>query len=169
MSEETPPNANSAAQSPQGPEFVIQKIYIKDLSFESPGVPGVFLKEWQGETNLQLNNKVQVLNEQEGVYEVELAVTVTTKSQGETAYLVEVKQAGVFLLRQFADEQRGHLLGAYCPNILFPFAREVVADMVLRGGFPQLLLQPINFDAFYLQRRQEQGAAGVPQPASGSA
>jgi preprotein translocase subunit SecB len=93
---------------------------------------------------------------------------VTTTSQGETAYLVEIKQGGVFVARGFPEDQRGHLLGAYCPNILFPFAREVVADLVLKGGFPQMLLQPINFDALYAQHQHEQRgvAAGQAGPAT---
>ena len=146
----------------QGPEFVIQKLYIKDLSFEAPGAPGIFLKEWKADTNVQLNTKARALNEQEGVYEVELGLTVTATQEGETAYLVEIKQAGVFTARGFPEDQRGHLLGAYCPNILFPFAREVIADMVLKGGFPQMLLQPINFDVLYLQHQQSQAGAAQP-------
>ncbi|AGA35360.1 Protein export cytoplasm chaperone protein (SecB, maintains protein to be exported in unfolded state) [Thioalkalivibrio nitratireducens DSM 14787] len=163
MAEENNPSASSTNSGTppqgQGPEFTIQKLYIKDLSFEAPSAPDIFLKEWKGETNLQLNTKTRTLNEQDGVYEVELGLTVTTTSQSETAYLVEVKQAGVFVARGFSPEQKGHLFGAYCPNILFPFAREVVADMVLKGGFPQVLLQPINFDALYAQHQQKQQGA----------
>jgi preprotein translocase subunit SecB len=162
-------NSGAPPASGKGPEFLIQKIYIKDLSFEAPGAPGVFLKEWKGDTNVQLNTKARALNEQEGVYEVELGLTVTTTSQGENAYLVEVKQAGVFVARGFSQEQQGHLLGAYCPNLLFPFAREVIADLVLKGGFPQMLLQPVNFDALYAQHQQErQGGeqAGESGPAT---
>ncbi|MCA1788461.1 MAG: protein-export chaperone SecB [Thioalkalivibrio sp.] len=159
----TPPGAN------QGPEFAIQKIFIKDLSFEAPGAPGVFLKEWKGDTNIQLNTKARQLNEQDGLFEVELGLTVTTASHGETAYLVEVKQAGVFVARGFPADQQGHLLGAYCPNLLFPFVREVVADLVLKGGFPQLLLQPINFDALYAQHQHEQRGKTAEAGESGSA
>lgn len=157
----TKTNGGAAPASAPGPEFAIQKIYIKDLSFEAPGAPAVFLKEWKGDTNIQLNTKARRLNEQEGLYEVELGLTVTTTSQGETAYLVEVKQAGVFVARGFPEDQQAHLLGSYCPNLLFPFIREVVADMVLKGGFPQLLLQPINFDALYAQHQQE-ASKGTP-------
>lgn len=162
MAEDTKTGRTNSGAPPgqaQGPEFAIQKIYIKDLSFEAPGAPAGFLKEWKGETNVQLNTKARALSGQDGVFEVELGVTVTTSNQGETAYLVEVKQAGVFVARGFPPDQHGHLLGAYCPNLLFPFVREVVADMVLKGGFPQLLLQPINFDALYLQHQQEQRGA----------
>lgn len=161
MAEENPQGTNSGAEPNRGPDFAIQKIYIKDLSFEAPASPGVFLKEWKAETNVQLNTKARALNEQEGIYEVTLGLTVTTSSApDETAYLVEVQQAGVFVARGFPPEQRDHLLGAYCPNMLFPFAREVVTDLVLKGGFPQMLLQPVNFDALYAQHQQEkQGAA----------
>lgn len=168
MAEPTPTAGNGAAApttAPKGPEFAIQKIYTKDISFEAPNSPAVFLKEWKGDTNVQLNTKARVLNEQEGVFEVELGLTVTTTSEGETSYLVELKQAGVFVVRGFPDDQRGHLLGAYCPNLLFPFAREVVADLVLKGGFPQMLLQPINFDALYAQH-QQQGNQDSPAPAA---
>jgi preprotein translocase subunit SecB len=172
MAEDTKTGSTNSGAAPgqnQGPEFAIQKIYIKDLSFESPGSPASFLKEWKGETNVQLNTKARQLNDQEGVFEVELGLTVTTSNQGETAYLVEVKQAGVFVARGFPEDQRGHLLGAYCPNLLFPFVREVVADMVLKGGFPQLLLQPINFDALYAQHQHEQQGVLAGQPGSASA
>jgi len=172
MAEDTKTGSTSSGAAPgqnQGPEFAIQKIYIKDLSFEAPGSPAGFLKDWKGETNVQLNTKARQLNDQEGVFEVELGLTVTTSNQGETAYLVEVKQAGVFVARGFPEDQRGHLLGAYCPNLLFPFVREVVADMVLKGGFPQLLLQPINFDALCAQHQNEQQGALAGQPGSAPA
>lgn len=163
---------NSGTSPPgAGPDFAIQKLYIKDLSFEAPNSPAVFLKEWRGETNIQLNTQVRVLSEKDELYEVELRLTVTTSSQGETAYLVEVKYAGVFVAKGFPEEQKGHLLGAYCPNLLFPFVREVVADMALKGGFPQLLLQPINFDALYFQQQQQQrteGGQGAAEPTSAS-
>lgn len=171
MSEASPPTpapaANPALGTAENLEFAIQKLFVKDLSFESPGAPDIFLKEWKGETNLQLNTQARALSESEGLFEVELSVTVTTRSQGQTAYLVEVKQAGVFVARGFPPEQRAHLLGAYCPNLLFPFVREVVSDLVLKGGFPQLLLQPINFDALFLQHHKEQrNAAAAAAPVS---
>ncbi|AHK80491.1 preprotein translocase subunit SecB [Ectothiorhodospira haloalkaliphila] len=162
MSENQSPNAGAdgAAQGQPQQEFGLQKIYTKDISFEAPGTPGVFTREWKPETNVQLNSQARALDEK-GVHEVELTLTVTTKSQGETAYLVEVKQAGVFMVRGIPDEQKGPLLSSYCPNILFPFAREVISDLVTRGGFPQLLLAPVNFDALYAQkmRGQQQAAA----------
>ncbi|MFP4079415.1 MAG: protein-export chaperone SecB [Ectothiorhodospira sp.] len=149
---------DGAAQGPSQQEFGLQKIYTRDISYKAPNTPAVFLKEWKPETNVQLNTQSRALDDP-GVYEVELTLTVTAQSQGQTAYLVEVKQAGVFRMRGIPEDQMGPLLSAYCPNILFPFAREVVSDLVTRGGFPQLLLAPVNFDALYAQRLREQQAA----------
>jgi len=147
----------SSADQQQQQQFAIQKVYLKDVSFESPRAPQIFTEQWQADTNLQLNTESQRLNEDH--HEVTLTLTVTTKSGEETAYLAEIKQAGIFAVRGFNDEQMGHLLGSYCPSILFPFAREAIAELVSKGGFPQMLLAPMNFDALYaqhLQRQQEQ-------------
>ncbi|MGM0552379.1 MAG: protein-export chaperone SecB [Pseudomonadota bacterium] len=158
MAEENPQNTatTQGSENASGPNFSIQKIFIKDLSFEAPDSPEVFMRDWKGETGIQLNTNARPLNEQDGVFEVELGLTVTTESEGKTAYLVEIKQAGVFVVHGFPEDQRNQLLGAYCPNVLFPFARETIADLVLKGGFPQLLLQPVNFEALYAQHRNEQ-------------
>lgn len=160
--ENTQTSGNTAAGEGKsgGPEFSIQKIFIKDLSFESPDAPDVFLREWKGDTNIQLNTNARPVREEDGVYEVELGLTVTTKSQDQTAYLVEIKQAGVFIIRGFPEDQRNQLLGSYCPGTLFPFARETVADLVAKGGFPQLLLQPVNFEALYAKHMAEQKGQG---------
>jgi preprotein translocase subunit SecB len=143
--------------------FRIQKVYIKDISFESPKSPALFLEqnEWNPAVNLQLNSESRVIKD--SLFETVLTVTVTVKSEEEVAYLVEVKQAGLFHLDGFDENSRGGLLGSYCPNILFPFAREVVADLVVKGGFPQLLLEPINFDALYAQH-MEQAKQNAPSP-----
>ncbi|OOC09812.1 MULTISPECIES: protein-export chaperone SecB [Thioalkalivibrio] len=171
MAEENQTDAAAqGGQGSDGPEFSMQKVFIKDLSFEAPGAPEIFLKEWKGETGIQLNTQARPVGEQEGVYEVELGLTVTTESNGETGYLVEIKQAGVFIVRGFSEEQRNQLLGAYCPNALFPFARETVADLVLKGGFPQLLLQPVNFDALYAKHlKEQQEGSGQGQGGNGAA
>lgn len=139
-------------QSPQ-PRFVIQKIYIKDLSFETPNSPKVFAQEWKPELNLQLSNESQRIAE--NVYETALSLTVTAKLGSQTAFLAEVHQAGIFTFNGYSDKEMGPLLGSYCPNILFPFARETVADLVTKGGFPPLLLAPVNFDALYSQQMQQ--------------
>jgi preprotein translocase subunit SecB len=166
---EATPQGSAAGEAQPQQEFALQKFYLKDVSLEAPRSPKVFTVDWKPDTNVQLNSQARALDDQ-GMYEVELTITVTTQSQGETAYLVEVKQGGVFLVRGFPEAQLNHLLAAYCPNTLFPFAREVISDLVIKGGFPQLLLAPVNFDLLYaqqLQQRQQEG--GESGEASGAA
>ena len=131
-------------------KFEIQKIFIKDASFEAPNSPDIFREKWQPKTDIHLtaeNTKIS-----DGVYEVTLNVTVTSSQNERTAFLAEIKQAGVFLIQNFPEEQLNHLMGSYCPHTLFPFAREAVSDLVTKGGFPPLLLSPVNFDALYQQQ-----------------
>lgn len=148
-------NTNAAAER----QFAIQKIYVKDMSFESPATPQIFTQKWEPDVGLEINTTTRPINKE--VFDVILTVTVTVKLADKTAYLAEAQQAGIFLLKGFSEQEMGHILGAACPNILFPFAREVVADLVNKGGFPQLLLSPVNFDALYAQHleRQRQGQA----------
>lgn len=154
-------NAQSAANPPQG-QFAVQKIYIKDISFETPHSPQIFReKEWNPNVNVELHTKTQKL--EENTYEVVLILTVTAKLGDKSAYLVEAQQAGIFNVSGFADQDMTYMLGSYCPNMLFPFAREAVAELVSKGGFPQLLLAPVNFDALLAQKLQEQQAQ---QPAA---
>lgn len=134
-------------------EFGIQKIYIKDVSFEAPNTPNIFQQEWKPEVNLQLSNSAVTLAE--NVHEIVLTVTVTAKIGSETAYLVEVKQAGIFNLKGYSDEEMGIMAGVYCPNLLFPYAREAVSDFVSKGGFPQLILAPVNFEGLYQQHMHQ--------------
>ncbi len=131
-------------------QFAIQKIYVKDLSFETPNSPQIFTGEWQPEISLNLNSESRPVADK--VFEVVLSLTVTAKLGDKTAYLAEVQQAGIFTMSGFTEEELKPMLGAFCPNTLYPFARETVADLVNRGGFPQLLLAPINFDALYAQQ-----------------
>ena len=134
--------------------FAIQKIYLKDVSFESPHSPAVFSEEeWQPEINVQLNSETKKLGDD--VFDVALSITVTAKHEDKTAFLVEVQQAGVFTMQGFEGEELSAMAGSYCPNILFPYAREAISDLVAKGGFPQLLLAPVNFDALYAQHRQK--------------
>lgn len=147
--------------------FQLQRIYTKDISFEVPGAPDVFLKQWQPQVNVQLNTETRRVGESETDYEVVLSLTVTANNEDKTVYLVEVKQAGIFTIVGIEGEERDQLLGAYCPNLLFPYARELITDLVSRGTFPQLLLQPINFDALY-QDAKARAAAGEGAPAEGS-
>ncbi len=136
---------------PQG-QFAIQKIYIKDVSLESPHTPHIFKAQWNPSVNMDLANSVDDLGED--MYEVALSVTVTVSDDKKTVYLVEVKQAGIFLITAFSRDVIARMVATLCPNILFPFAREAVADLITRAGFPQLLLAPVNFDALYVQQQQ---------------
>ncbi len=138
--------------APQG-QFLIQKIYVKDLSFETPNSPAIFMEQWRPEVNVQLNTTSNPLNQEN--FEVVLSITVTVKAGERTAYLAEVHQAGIFTLASIPEPHLGQMLGAFCPNILFPYAREVISDLSVRGGFPPLLLAPVNFDAIYMQRMQD--------------
>lgn len=131
------------------PEFAIQRIYVKDISFEAPNAPFVFQQEWKPELNLDINTSSSKLDND--VYEVVLHITVTARSESKVAFLAEVKQAGIFSLKHFTEEQVPPVLGSVCPNIIYPYAREAVSDMVAKGSFPQLNLAPINFDALYQQ------------------
>ena len=146
--------ANGSANA--GPQFAVQRIYIKDLSLESPNAPAIFTKQWQPELHMDLGTKTSKLSDD--AHEVELTVTVTVKVGEETAFLVEAKQAGIFTLSGFDDEQVRPMLGSYCPNLLYPYARQVVTDAVIKAGFPQLYLAPVNFDALYEKHQQELAA-----------
>jgi preprotein translocase subunit SecB len=142
------------AEEQQAPEkqFSIQKIYTKDLSFETPSSPKIFTEKWEPTVDLNLSSQIQAL--ESSLFEVALTITITVKSIDTIAYLVEVSQAGIFTLSGFTEEEMGPMLGSFCPNILFPYAREAVSDLVAKGGFPQLLLAPVNFDALYAQQLQ---------------
>jgi len=138
-------------------EFGIHSIYLKDVSFEAPNSPEMFKTQFQPEIQMNLNLETNAL--EESVFEVVLSVTVSAKANDKVAFLVELQQAGVFTLRGFTDENMGPMLGIYCPNVLFPYARESVANLVSKGGFPQLLLEPVNFEALYAQHiEQQQGS-----------
>ena len=133
-------------------QFAIQKIYTKDLSFETPNSPKIFMEKWEPVVDFNLSTRVETL--ENNLFEVVLATTITVKINNATAYLVEVNQAGIFMISGFSDQELGPMIGSFCPNILFPYAREVVSDLVAKGGFPQLLLAPVNFDALYAQHLQ---------------
>lgn len=150
----------------QEKQFAIQKLYLKDTSFESPNSPVVFTEAWEPHIDFNLNSSVNAL--QNGHYELTLTITATAKLGEKTAYLVEICQAGIFTLANFAEPELGHMLGTYCLNILYPYAREAVSDLVIKGGFPPLLLAPVNFDALYAQHVAEQKAGAQSAPASSS-
>lgn len=144
---------NAASTEEQKARFIIQKIYTKDISLETPNSPNIFREEWKPELDLQLSNLHNQFDED--THEIILTVTVTAKVGDQIAFLVEVKQAGIFTLAGYTEEEMGPLIGSYCPNTLFPFAREVISDVVLKGGFPQLVLAPVNFDALYMQQLEK--------------
>lgn len=148
--------ANGAAEA-NAPQLNVQRIYVKDVSYESPNSPAMFQKEWKPEVQLDLDTRTETLAE--NVYEVILKVTTTVTIGEETAFLCEVHQAGIFTISDMPEAQLAHALGAYCPNMLFPYARECISNMVNRGSFPQLNLAPVNFDqifAAYMQQQAEQ-------------
>jgi len=143
-------------QAPGNPDtqFIIQRVYVKNLSFETTNTPTIFQEEWAPELNLDLNTAHTSLDDK-GAYEVALTVTATVKNKDKTAFLIEVQQAGIFTITGAEAPQLDHLLGSFCPSILFPYAREAITTEVVRGSFPQLVLAPINFDAIYMQQQQE--------------
>ena len=150
VSESVPNQQTSTGQ------LAIQKIYIKDLSFEAPNTPSVFTEQLNPTVDINFSNETKPLGKD--LHEVVLSVTVTVSQEKRTVYLVEVKQAGLFAIGGFPVEHLPAILATACPNTLFPYAREVISGIVTKGGFPQILLSPVNFDMLYaqeLQRRQE--------------
>ena len=138
-------------QAPQR-QFLVQRIYTKDISFEAPNSPTIFQENWSPEINVGLGQEVKDLGN--GNIELVLRVNVEAKHNDNTVFLVEVQQGGMFMIQGFNDEEKDALLGIAAPNVLFPYARELVSDLVNRGSFPQFLLQPVNFEAIYAQQRQ---------------
>ena len=134
--------------------FHFDRVYLKDASFESPQCPQVFSKpDYNPKVDVQLRISHQVLDQERGVFEVVLKVTVTATTSGHTAFLIEVQQAGMFTIAGLSPQQQERALEATCPNALFPFVREHVNHLVTHGGFPSLLLQPVNFDTMYEQKK----------------
>ena len=153
------PRDNSELQ----PEFALQRIYIKDLSFESPKAPGIFKTRWQPEVKLDLNSSHSALD-QKDFYEVVLALTVTVTNQGETAFVLELQQACIVMVNHLDEADLKRTLEAFCPNLLFPYARDCIDNIVVRGTFPALMLAPINFDALFVQAQKRMAR---PQSQSG--
>jgi preprotein translocase subunit SecB len=147
----------------ENPVFAIEKLYIKDLSVEVPNAPQIYLERESPGVAIQMQTTAQVLGE--GAYEVLLTVTVTATIEDKTVFLVEVGQAGIFRVLNVPEENMEQLLSIACPNILFPYAREVVSDAVTRAGFAPVILQPVNFEGLYASRL-EQEQEGVPPDAS---
>jgi len=153
---EQQPEATQEASKEEGPEFAIQRLYVKDLSLEAPNSPKIFLDEWQPELKLDLETKTERMDPD--THEVTLRVTVTVKIKDQVAFLVEVQQAGIFTLKGFPEDQERPMLGSWCPTVLYPYAREVVTDAVVKAGFPQLYLAPVNFDALLAEHDQQETA-----------
>ncbi len=155
---QTPGNGAGATT---GAQLAVQKIYVKDASFEAPAAPAIFQDQGQPQVTLNLSQKVS--NFAENLYEVVLTVTVTCKLAEKTAYLVEVQQAGIFGLTGFPQQELQMVLATYCPHTLYPYARQAVADLILSGGFPPFVLQPINFEQIYAEqaRRRSEGQPAV--------
>ncbi|MFT7108527.1 MAG: preprotein translocase subunit SecB [Psychrobacter glaciei] len=151
----------AAAPEAKSGNFGIQRIYLKDTSFESPNAPEVFRGQWKPQINLDLNTKSNKLADD--TYEVVLTLTVTAKNEEQTAFLAEVHQAGIFKIEGLEGAALHQAIGAYCPNLLFPYAREAIDSLVLKGSFPALMLAPVNFDAIYAQTIQQQAQAAAKQ------
>jgi len=147
-------DTNEQSNEENAANFTIEKIYLKDVSFEAPASPTGFSDDWAPEINMELNTQATPINDD--VYDVELTITVTAKNNNKTAFLVETKQCGIFGISGMDDTNLNGMLGSFCPNILFPYAREAISDLVTKGGFPQLLLAPVNFDALYAHHLEQQ-------------
>jgi preprotein translocase subunit SecB len=142
------------SQAAAAPVFNIEKIYIRDLSVEVPNAPAIFLEREAPQIDLNLNTTSTKIDE--GIYQTIISLVVNAKVNGKVAFLVELHQAGIFRIQNLPEEAMGPALGVGCPNILFPYAREVVSEAVMKAGFPPLLMQPVNFEMLYLQQQQAQ-------------
>lgn len=150
--------AGTTAATTPGGAFSLQKIYLKDFSFESPHAPNVFSEPWQPEISLNMHTNTSMLTE--NVHEVVLHATLEAKLEDKVAFLIEIEQAGIFQIEGQSDDELKAMLASRCPEMLYPYVRELVSSMALNGGFPQILLQPMNFDQLYAQADAEQAAAG---------
>lgn len=158
MTDSTP--ASNGAEQPQMAQVAVQKIYVKDSSFEAPNAPQIFQEQGQPNIQLNLNQRVQTLGE--NVYEVTLSVTVTCKLGEKTAYLAEVQQAGIFGLAGFDPANLHAMLGTFCPHTLFPYARQSIAALIVDGGFPPFVLQPVNFEQLYSEQMRRRAQEAQP-------
>ena len=167
MADSTSPQADKTPSQQGGteqnaPSFQIEKIYVKDLSLEIPNAPQVFVQQAQPQLEVQIHTEGARFAE--GYYEVSVSATVSAKAGERTLFLAEVVQAGIFSVRNVPEQELDALLGVGCPTILFPYLRESISDVVIRGGFPPVLLAPVSFEAIYMQRLQEQGRPGAGEP-----
>jgi len=154
--------ADEQPQTTAAKQLLLQKIYVKDLSFESPKAPAVFTTNASPQTQISIRTGSQSVAP--STFEVTLTLTVEAKEQDATIFLCEIAQAGIFTIEGYTADEQAMLIGSFCPNTIYPFAREAIADVIGRGGFPQFLLQPINFDSLYAQAVRERAARGDGQP-----
>lgn len=160
-------SSNGASSTEPQAQLNLQRLYTKDVSFEAPGSPQVF--QQSGQPNVELNLAQRVTRLGDVAFEVVLTVTATCKIEGRTAYLAEVHQAGIFGATGFDDAGRETVLSTHCPNVLFPYARQMISTLVMSGGFPPLVLQPINFEVLYTEQMRRRAEAQQNQPDSGGA
>ncbi len=153
MAENLPTGA--PATDPTAQELVLQNVYIKDASFEAPTGPNIPVAEWNPQFGLNMNTSAAVVAD--NVHEIVLTITLEAKVGERVAYLVEVKQAGTFVIRNYPMDDARRIVGGFCPGVLFPYARQAVSDLILRGGFPPFLLPPVNFDALFQQSLEQAG------------
>lgn len=151
--------SDDANQKTDQPQFNVERIYIKDVSFEAPQSPALFLEEWQPDVGLD----VQVSNQavEGGAHEVVLHLTLTVKKDDQAVIVVDIKQAGIFTVLNFPAEQAKPIIGVHCPTILYPYAQQLCSQLVQQGGYPPLYLAPINFEAMYQQQQAEAGSAST--------
>jgi preprotein translocase subunit SecB len=170
MAEENQAAATTSAANPVSAQFQIQKLYVKDISFELPNAPEIFQEQGQADVKMSLAQRVEDLGE--NLMEVVLTITVTASMGEKTAYLAEIAQAGIFLVAGFNEQMKHMVMNTMCPNTLFPYARRAISAMVSDGGFPPLVLQPVNFEQLYAKRMQEiagqQNGQGGAAPVSGN-
>ena len=159
MAEQDQAPESAPQQSQEQGQFSLQRFYVKDSSFESPNAPESFQKQWKPEVKLDLNSRSRKLSDD--TFEVDVKVTATAENDGDTAFLVEVVLGGIFHIKGIEGEQLKHMLGAFCPNILFPYVRETIDQLVVKGSFPALMLAPINFEALYQQSQTQQAQAAA--------
>ncbi|NNM59227.1 MAG: protein-export chaperone SecB [Legionellales bacterium] len=147
-------NAPQNVTPPNELGLVIQRIYLKDSSFEAPNAPQVFLEEWKPQIDIEIQNRSQQIGAD--THEVVLRIIVTAKLNQKTAFLIDIQQAGIFAIHGATQEQLDPIVGSYCPSILFPYAREAISSLSMHGGFPPVQLAPVNFDAAYQQHKAQQ-------------
>ena len=155
------PTAAAQAGDPNAQELMLQNIYIKDASFEAPNGPNIPATDWAPQFGMNMNTSGSTVAE--NLHEVVLTITLEAKIADKVAYLVEIKQAGVFLIRGYTVEDTRRIIGSFCPGVLFPYVRQAVSDLILRGGFPPFLLPPVNFDALF-QQSLDEAAKQAQQP-----